>query len=182
MNLNLNLKLGSGNIPLPIPPNLLPNSVWAGASGSVGGADWIPPTGWNNSFWPPDEALAIPNISGNGDLGIEFTVVANRGYQSIDVDTTLLIGETFNLSIFVDEVVTGGAYANVSGGNVTIISGFPSINPGFVGRVDAVYEITGITMGIRFGGGPTSNNTAQFKLSRPQLTIGSSKLYPYEQT
>ena len=182
MNLHLNLKLGVGNIPLPIPPNLLPNSVWAGVSGSVGGADWIPPTSWNNSFWPPDEAIALPNVSGNGDNGIEFMVVANRGYQSIDVDTTLLIGETFNLSIFVDEVVTGGAYANVSGGNVTIISGFPSISPGFVGRVDAVYEITGIAMGVRFGGGPTSNNTAEFKLSRPQLTIGSDRLYPYEQT
>ena len=182
MNLNLNLKLGSGNIPLPIPPNLLPNSVWAGVSGSVGGADFIGPTGWSLGFWPPDEAIALPNVSGNGDNGVEFMVVANRGYFAFDVDTTLLVGETFNVSIFVDEVVTGGAYANISGGNVTIISGFPSISPGFVGRVDAVYEITGNAMGVRFGGGPTSNNTAEFKLSRPQLTIGSSKLYPYEQT
>ena len=163
------------------PPNLIGNSVWAGASGSVGGADWIPPTLWSNSFWPPDEAIAIPNISGNGDLGIEFIVVANRGYISLNVDTTLLVGERFNISIFVDEVVTDGAYANISGGNVTIIRAFPAISPGFVGRVDAVYEITGITMGIRFGGGVTSNGTSQFTLSRPQITIGE-RLFPYEQT
>ena len=164
------------------PPNALGNSVWAGASGSVGGADWIPPTLWSNSFWPPNEAIALPNISGNGDTGIEFTVVTNRGYQSINVDTTALIGQTFNLSIFVDEVITGGAYANVSGGNVTIIRGFPPISNGFVGRVDAVYQITGVTIGVRFGGGVTSNSTSQFKLSRPQLTFGSDRLYPYEQS
>ena len=168
--------------PEPNPPNQLINSAWAGVSGSVGGADWLPPTSWSNSFWPPDEAIALGDVSGNGDNGIEFTVVANRGYLAIDVDTTLLVGETFNVSIFVDEVVTGGAYANISGGNVSIIRGFPAISPGFVGRNDAVYQITGNSMGIRFGGGPTSNNTAQFKLSRPQLTLGSDVLYAYEQT
>lgn len=163
-------------------PNLIVNSVWDGVSGSVGGADWLPPTSWSNSFWPPDEAIALFDVSGDGDNGVEFTVVANRGYLALDVDTTLLVGEIFNLSIFVDEVVDGGAYANVSGGNVSIIRAFPGISPGFVGRVDAVYQITGNAMGIRFGGGPTSNNTAQFKLSRPQLTLGSSRLFVYQQT
>ena len=164
-----------------IPPNAIPNSVWAGASGSVGGANWIPPTSWNNSFWPPDEAVAIPNISGDGDLGIQFVVVANRGYQSIDVDTAFSVGEVFNLSIFIDATIESGAYANVSGGNVSIIRAFPNVSNGFVGRVDAVYEITGPTMGIRFGAGVTSNGTSDMTLSRPQLTFGS-RLHPYQQT
>ena len=163
------------------PANQLANSVWAGASGSVGGADWIPPTLWSNSFWPPDEAVALPNISGNGDTGIQFIVAANRGYIAIDVDTTLLIGETFNISIFIDDVTTSGAYANISGGNVTVIRAFPNVSNGFVGRVDAVYSITGITMGIRFGGGVTSNGTSDMTLSRPQITLGE-RLLPYEQT
>ena len=171
-------RVASGIAP---PANQLGNSVWAGASGSVGGADWIPPTLWSNSFWPPDEAIALPNISGNGDTGIEFIVVGNRGYISINVDTTLLIGETFNISIFVDQVINDGAYANISGGNVTIIRGFPSVGIGFTGRVDAVYLITGITMGIRFGGGVTSNGTSDMTLSRPQITLGE-RLFPYEQT
>ena len=164
------------------PPNSIINSAWAGVSGSVGGADWIPPTSWANSFWPPDEAIALGDVSGNGDQGVEFTVIDNRGYLSIDVDTTSLVGVTFNVSIFVDEVVEGGAYANISGGNVSQIRGFPSISPGFVGRNDAVYQITGPAMGVRFGGGPTSLNTAQFKLSRPQVTFGNGVLYPYQQT
>lgn len=161
--------------------NLLLNSTWSGASGSVAGADWIPPTSWSNSFWPPDNAIAIPNVSGNGDTGIEFITVTNRGYMSIDVDTTALVGQTFNLSIFVDEVIDGGAYANVSGGNVTIIRNFPPVTAGFVGRVDAVYTITGNAIGIRFGAGVTSNATSQFSLSRPQATIGET-LLPFAQT
>ena len=171
----------AGTIGPPNPPNILLNSVWAGASGSVGGADWVPPTSWSNGFWPPDEAIALPGSSGKGDTGVEFLVVGNRGYLNISLDTTLEVGNRFNLSIYVDEVITGGAYANVSGGNVTIIRGFPTISNGFVGRVDAVYEITGISMAVRFGGGVTSSGTSQFTLSRPQLTIGE-RLYPYEQT
>ena len=163
------------------PANQLGNSVWAGASGSVGGADWLPPTLWSNSFWPPDEAIAIPNISGNGDTGIEFIVVGNRGYIALDVDTSLLIGERFNISVFIDEVIEDGAYANISGGNVTVVRAFPSVGIGFVGRVDAVYEITGVTMGIRFGGGVTSNGTSDMTLSRPQITFGEH-LFPYQQT
>ena len=163
------------------PPNVLPNSIWAGASGSVGGADWIPPTGWNNSFWPPDEAIAIGDISGDGDTGVQFIVAVDRGYLSVDVDTSLRIGQRFNLSIFIDETITTGAYANVSGGNVSVIRAFPNVSNGFVGRVDAVYEINGPTMGIRFGAGVTSNSTSDMTLSRPQLTIGED-LHEYQQT
>ena len=166
---------------LAVPPNLLINSSWVDAAGSVGGANWVPPTPWANSFWPPDNAIAIPDISGNGDTGIEFIVVANRGYIAIDIDTSLLVGERFNISCFIDEVITAGAYANISGGNVTTIKAFPNVANGFVGRVDAIYEITGITMGIRFGGGVTSNGTSDMTLSRPQITLGQ-RLHPYQQT
>ena len=163
-------------------PNLLANSVWAGVSGSVGGADWLPPTSWSNSFWPPDEAIALPDVSGRGDNGVEFAVVGNRGYLALDVDTTTLVGQIFNLSIFVDEVVVGGSYASVSGGNTSTIRGFRQISPGFVGRMDAVYQITGTAMGIRFGAGPTTTETSQFSLSRPQLTLGNARLFGYQQT
>ena len=166
---------------LPVPPNLLTNSSWVDAAGSVGGANWVPPTPWANSFWPPDNAIAIQDISGNGDTGIEFIVADNRGYIALDVDTSLLIGQRFNMSIFIDETITAGAYANISGGNVTTIRAFPSVGNGFVGRVDAVYEITGITMGIRFGAGVTSNGTSDMTLSRPQITLGD-RLHPYQQT
>ena len=45
--------------------NLIPNSSWQGVSGSVSGADWVFPTGYAGGFWPPTDAIAIPNSPDN---------------------------------------------------------------------------------------------------------------------
>ena len=162
--------------------NLLPNSSWAGMSGSVGGADFIGPNLWSLGFWPPDDAIAEIDVSGNGDNGAHFTSVSTRGYFNITAETEGLIGKEINFSIFIDELnVSTSVYASISGGDVTVITPFPSPTVGFVGRIDAVYLITGPNVQARVGTGVTSNTTADFKTSRPQITLGPN-LLEYKQT
>jgi len=107
---------------LDIPDNEFINSAWAGGSGSVGGANWVDPTGWDNGFWPPDEAIN-EGVFDSVNTRLHLEAVANRGYLTQDLDGTPFIGQDINLSVFIDEVIVGvGAPCiGISGDSTTIV-------------------------------------------------------------
>ena len=162
-----------------IPANEFVNSAWSGGSGSVGGADWVDPTSWDNGFWPPDEAIN-EGVFDTVNTRLHFEVVANRGYLTQALDGTPWIGQDVNLSVFIDEVTIGqGAPCIGISGDATTIESVG--NSQTARRVSGVFNITGANITVRCGMGITSNGTAEFKLSRPQFTLGDI-LYVYQPT
>ena len=155
--------------------NLVPNSSFNGGSGSVGTGDWIPPDGWVNAFWPPNAAEYVEiDLAVNS---IRFQVAANRGYLQRAIDTTGLVGQRINLSVYLDAVVTNTSQrmAHITGGVTELRQMEAGLAPG---RYDAVYEITGTSIQVRVGSGTTSNTDQDITLSRVQLVIGE-ELLPY---
>ena len=161
---------------LPRADNVVTNSSWAGMSGSVGGADFVTPTGWTLGFWPPDEAITIPEIV-PGANGIDMAATANRGYLTQAFDSTGLVGEFANISCFVDArpLVENSALVAISAG-ATLVGQRRTGT-----RVFAVYRIDGDSIQFRCGAGVTTNQTQDFTVSRPQVTLGQ-RLYPYDPT
>ena len=171
-----------------VPPNVIPNSTWRGASGSVSGGDFVPPDGWGTGFWPPDDAIAIDN----GDYtSIRFIALnnQNRGYIEYNLGTPFPVGTIVNLSINVDECLVGtGAqrvvHFNTQGGtNPREIRTVRPVTPGDTGRFDAVYEILDDQnpLQVRVGTGTTANDNHDYTLSRPQITVGEVG-WPYQPT
>ena len=156
--------------------NVVTNSSWAGMSGSVGGADFVAPTGWTLGFWPPDEAITIPEIV-PGANGVDMAVTANRGYLTQAFDSTGLVGKFANISCFVDArpLDENSALVAISAG-ATLVS---QLRTG--SRVWAVYLIDGDSIQFRCGAGVTTNQTQDFTVSRPQVTIGQ-RLFTYDPT
>jgi len=162
-----------------VPPNVLPNNTWFNARGSVSGGDFVPPEGWGTGFWPPDDAIA----SNRGDYNaIRFIALnsQNRGYLEYTLGTPFPVGTIINVSVYVEECIVGtGAqrviHFNTQGGtNPREIRQVRPIVPGFVGRVDAVYEILDDQnpLQVRVGTGTTANDNHDYTLSRPQITLG----------
>lgn len=156
--------------------NLLANSSFQGGAGSVSGADWTPPTSWTNAFWPPDEAI----YNAGAEASIYFEVALNRGYIIQTIDTTALVGQRINMSVYCDDVQEASAQriCHITG-NAIEIQGVPPANS--AGRYFGIYEITGTSIQIRVGAGTTANSNQKTTLSRPQLTIGEP-LRPYKST
>ena len=165
-----------------IPANRLTNSSFVGCTGSVGDADWVPPTGWLNNNWPPDDAVAIPDT---GFTRIGFQTNANRGYIIQTLDLSAFIGQQVNLSGFLDFVAIQNANRTVHlTGNVTEVSNDSGNKPpGFSGRVQGIYTVVapGTNVQVRVGAGTTTTSNQDFVISRPQVTIGSA-LWPYQPT
>lgn len=159
-----------------LPPNLLINSRWSGASGSVGGANFIGPTDWDLGFWPPDDAIVQPDA----DQLIHFIAISNRGYvnQTIDVPPEL-VGEFVNLSAFIQ--VTSGSGRTLTVTQADVIRNTPTVSPGFDGRIDGVFQTTGPTISIRAGAGVSTNQDVDCVMSKVQLTQGD-RLYAYQST
>ena len=156
--------------------NLVVNSSWAGMSGSVGGADFVEPTGWTLGFWPPDEAITIPEIV-QGANGLDAAVTVGRGYLTQAFDSTGFEGEFANISCFVDArpLVENSALVAISAGATLVDQRRDG------SRVFAVYRIDGDSIQFRCGAGVTTNATQDFTVSRPQVTLGQ-RLYPYGPT
>ena len=156
---------------LPYINNLIHNTRMLGMSGSVGGADFVGPTDTGLGFWPPEEAITLPGVTAL-DTGLHLqSVGATRGYITYDIDVSGYIGQLINLSIFIDEVTvsTGQRPAHIPNGVIII----DDIGGVALGRRSGVYEITEPALTIRVGLGTTGNATADFKLSRPQVTLGA---------
>ena len=171
----------AGDGPVPI-INEAPNSVWGGLSGSVGGADFIEPDEWATGFWPPDEAVALP-VALEIDLACSFAGISARGYLTATLDLSDHVGEVINFSIFVDEVISplNPNCIHITS-DASLVRAVGSLTVGFVGRRDSEYLVTGAgNVNLRIGLGTTSNNTGEFTLSRPQVTVGSA-VRPYTQT
>ena len=156
--------------------NVVVNSSWAGMSGSVGGADFVTPTGWTLGFWPPDEAITITEIV-PGANGIDMDVTVGRGYLTQSFDSAGLEGTFANISVHVDArpLAEDSALVAISAG-ATLVS---QLRTG--SRPFAVYQIDGDTIQFRCGCGVTTNATQDFTISRPQVTLGK-RLYPYDPT
>ena len=165
-----------------IPQNELSNTSFVGCTGSVGGADWVPPTGWLNNQWTPDEAIAIPDT---GFTRIGWQTNGTRGYIIQTLDLSAHIGEKINLSAYLSFVGVQSAQRTVHvTGNVSEVSNDSgSRPPGYSGRVSGVYTVVapGTNVQVRVGAGTTANNIQDFEISRPQLTIGE-RLWPYQPT
>ena len=158
-------------------PNQILNSSWQGIAGSVGGADFVGPTGWGLGFWPPTEAIALPNVTA-ADNGCSFEAISERGYLTLDIEAT--IGLEINISVFVDSFVgnTTGQFIRVNNATVVRLHPQPSA---FGQRLYAVYVITASPVQLRVGIGTSSAVNSEYSLSRPQATIGP-RLHPYEST
>jgi len=157
--------------------NLAPNSVLDGMSGSVGGGDWVFPTGWDGGFWPPDDAIALP------DGKIHFITEPGRGY--INIQFPVIENEFYNLSCYVDAVtVPNGQRAcqlQGPGSLMTEIDG-SNLAASQTGRRWGVWQATRTDdCNIRLGAGTTAEQAQNFIASRPQVTRGIN-LRPYRPT
>jgi len=162
------------------PPNLLTNSSWVGMSGSVSGADFVFPDGWTGGFWPPDEAITIPNGDYNA---LETSVNVNRGYlqQTLNVNA----GDYLNVSCFISNLITPDFQRPIAitSPDVTFTEvARQNNNTNVAGRRYGTYlmETSGDVI-VRVGCGTLTNTTQSFTISRPQVTVGT-KLYPYAKT
>jgi hypothetical protein len=154
--------------------NQLSNPEWAGASGSITGGDFVTPTGWNNSFWPPDECEVAGQVEGNNQL--RFQVTDERGFITQQMQGVITVGEPFVVSVFVDEVTVAGlnrpVHVTVTGGNVEIIKDPGPVNRTgeFTGTYRALVDASTL---IRIGAGTATADTADFVVSRPSLLLAA---------
>lgn len=158
--------------------NVAENSAWENASGSVAGADFIAPTSWGLSFWPPDNAIVLPAA----DAQVRFVANNNRGFFNQNFDAASVpLGQLFNISVYVDELnaPTSNLVMGCSGVAQMISQTFPVVQ----GRNSAVYQTTAASgiVNFRIGLGITANATGDVTLSRPQVTLGEF-LRPYRRT
>lgn len=170
-DMKLQFWLGGGVSPSPDYSNIVPNSSLAGMSGSVSGADWIPPTGWGQGFWPPTDATALTD-------SIEFVAVDARGFITAE---GFLSEGIYNASCYVDEVMVGSAQKPIVMQAATGVSEIDGSNNNTlsVGRKWATYNVTVPgTVTFRFGCGTTATTNQHMILSRPQVTEGAD-LRPY---
>jgi hypothetical protein len=161
--------------------NLLSNTDFAGSSGSVGGADFVPPTGWDLGFWNPVDAFPV---AFEGHTGMSFEVDNERGYITQTLDASAIVGEIVNFSVFVDasEIQTAQRIIHLQAGATEIrrvqnLTNIPKVS----GRFDSLYQITGPSVQVRLGCGTTAPSVQKFTLSRPQITVGRT-FYPYVPT
>ena len=164
------------------PTHILTNSAWDGVSGSVSGADFTQPTGWNNGFWPPHDAIAHPDtpysqIQFLSDDAIDPSGL--RGFTQYSIDGNAHLGEIINVSLYIDVVAT-----HPSGRVLTVVGDVDELQregPIVVGRVHGTYEITGpnVTLRCGIGTGGNAQPGGDITLSRPQVTIGE-RLWPWE--
>ena len=92
----------------PVFPNLLLNSSWQGISGSVGGADFVPPTSYTiDANFTTSEAIAVPDSGGPGENGCQFVSLAGeRGYFiQAGLANVPAIGQFLTTSLYIDECI-----------------------------------------------------------------------------
>ena len=167
----------------PSPTHLITNSVWAGVSGSVSGADFVQPTGWNNGFWPPHDAIAHPDTPYSQIQFLSDDAIdpgGLRGFSQYVADTTAHIGKIINVSVYIDVITSNPGNRVIAA--VSDATQIRQEGPIAVGRVDGLWEITGPEVIFRFGVGTSGNAQpgGDITLSRPQVTIGE-RLWPWEE-
>ena len=157
--------------------NMIPNSVWSGMSGSIVGGDWVFPTDWDGGFWPPTDAIALP------EGRIQFITESDRGYISLQIPVEQ--DQVYNLSVYIDEVIVpnGQRACQMQGsGNLMTPINEANLSATQAGRRWGIWRATRTDVcNIRIGAGTTAVQSQNFTCSRPQVTLGE-ELRPYRGT
>jgi len=161
----------------PLAENLVPNTPWSNASGSIVEGNFVHPTLWADGFWPPDDAIVI---EGDDYNQVQFIASNNRGYLNIQIP--VVAGEIYCVSVFIDELrVPSGQRPCVIQGPNGLMTELDGSNNDCrsVGRKWGIYQANRTEdANIRIGTGTTANTDMNAVMSRPMVSLGN-QVRPY---